>query len=74
MFALGLTSCLMVVFALQRGLIPALFLTTLALGGILILVSLYRRLWNHLHSGNLSYGVFVIGFLQILVFTLGDGS
>jgi hypothetical protein len=44
------------------------------LGGILILVSLYRRLWNHLHSGNLSYGVFVIGFLQILVFTLGDRS
>ncbi len=74
MSALGLTSCLMVVLTLQRGLIPALFLGTLALGGILILVSLYRRLWNHLHSGNLSYGVFVIGFLQILVFTLGDGS
>ncbi len=74
MSALGLTSCLMAVLALQRGLLPALFLGTLTLGGILMLVSLYRRLWKHLHSGNLSYGVFVIGFLQILVFTFGDGS
>ena len=73
MSALSLTSALMALLALQRGLLPALCLGALAMGGIFILLSLYRRLWSQRHSGNLAYGVFVIGFLQILVLALGDG-
>ena len=74
MTALGAVGSLMAVALLDHG-VPAVSLqATLALAGVLALAALFRRYRRTVNLGPWAYGVFVIGFVQLLTFALEGGS